>query len=223
MVSTSLLAISPLQNVAAAENPTVNVTTENTTQASREDFRSNISHIKQMVEIGNKGHLELKDNVSQEDFEKYDLSQLEEHFVTLNQKVDQGIISINSELEIQESNNIVTISASGPTREYHWWGYKTTYTDSQTDSAISTLNSFAAGTAGVWFPAIGAGAGVSSAYASLLASRMGANKDGNGVIVDMTWAADLTYYLDKGGNNSVLFCDFRITCKYWIWSTSRNS
>ncbi|SJN26638.1 hypothetical protein FM115_03775 [Marinilactibacillus psychrotolerans 42ea] len=68
MVSTSLLAISPLQNVAAAENPTVNVTTENTTQASREDFRSNISHIKQMVEIGNKGHLELKDNVSQEDF-----------------------------------------------------------------------------------------------------------------------------------------------------------
>lgn len=52
-----------------------------------------------MVEIDNKGHLELKDNVSQEDFKKYDLAQLEEHFVTLNQKVDQGIISINSELE----------------------------------------------------------------------------------------------------------------------------
>lgn len=130
-----------------------------------------------MVEIDNKGHLELKDNVSQEDFEKYDLAQLEEYFVTLNQKVDQGIISINSELEIQESNDIVTISASVPTREYHWWGYKTTYINSQTDSAISTLN---AGTAG---------AGVLSAYASLLASRMGANKDGNGVIVDMTWAA----------------------------------
>lgn len=147
-----------------------------------------------MVEIDNKGHLELKDNVSQEDFEKYDLAQLEEYFVTLNQKVDQGIISINSELEIQESNDIVTISASVPTREYHWWGYKTTYINSQTDSAISTLDSFAAGTAGAaavgaWFPVIGAGAGVSSAYASLLASRMGANNDGNGVIVDMTWDA----------------------------------
>lgn len=83
------------------------------------------------------------------------------------------------------------------------------------------MNSFAAGTAGA--AAVGTGAGLSSAYASLLASRMGANKDENGAIVGMTWAADLTYYLDKGGNNSVLFCDFRITCKYWIWGTSRNS
>lgn len=194
LVSTSLLAISPLQSVAAAENPTNNTVIENTSQTGTEDFGDSITNTQEFVEVDNQGYIKLKDNVSQENYEKYNLGQLEEHFVNLNQKVDQNIISISSDLEIQENNNIFTIYSSGPTQEYNWWGYRTTYTNAQTNSAVSTLNAFAAGSGGAaavgfWFPVFGAGAGLSAGYAGLLANRMDANNNGNGVLVDMTWAA----------------------------------
>jgi len=136
----------------------------------------------------------------------------QEYFSYLNQQVKTNAISVSQDLTIQDlsegsngvQNNSPMLFASckGATRpaEYHWWGYKTYLNSCDTKKAISDANTVGGsagitaaglGGLGVWFPVFLAGgviAGLTSGYFWLFATRLDANNNGRGVIVDMTWA-----------------------------------
>ncbi len=87
--------------------------------------------------------------------------------------------------------------------EYHWWGYSRYACDCDARRIVSNLNTaagsgtMAAGTAAavaLKFPPaaieagiVAAGSTIGAGYWSLLATRIDANNEGNGVYIEMTW------------------------------------
>lgn len=74
---------------------------------------------------------------------------------------------------------------------YHWWGYDRKFTNTQAKELAGQceLIAIGAGAASAIFPPIAALGGLSAAYYALLANRINANNQGNGVYVAITWAA----------------------------------
>ncbi|MFJ8087397.1 hypothetical protein ACIQ7N_04175 [Lysinibacillus sp. NPDC095746] len=139
----------------------------------------------------------------------------QEYFNYLNQQVKTNVISVSQDLTIQdlsEDNNEkqsdspmlfkATCKPKGKTTspESFWWGYRTKLNSCDTKKAITDANTVAAGAAistaglgglGAWFPVFLAGGvitGLTSGYFWLFGTRLDANNNGSGVIVDMTWA-----------------------------------
>ncbi|MGE7093569.1 hypothetical protein ACQKII_19360 [Lysinibacillus sp. NPDC048646] len=155
----------------------------------------------------------LNENTASEAGIDYELIKGQQEYLNyLNQQVESNAISVSQDLTIQnlsEDNQyqktsamLAKASCNGKTTgaEYHWWGYKTYLNSCDTKKAISDSNTVAAGGAitaaalgglGYWFPVFLAGgviSGLTSGYFWLFATRLDANNNGRGVIVDMTWA-----------------------------------
>lgn len=134
----------------------------------------------------------------------------QKYFNHLNQQADNGelVISQNlaiTDLKTSKKNSGITTFATckgitkGPVN--YWWGHKTWANSCDTKKLISDANTAAAsggiagsgaGVIGVFFPIVLVPAGVAAltgSYFYLFATRLDANNNGKGVIVEMTWAA----------------------------------
>lgn len=123
------------------------------------------------------------------------ISDVNEKIVNNNGTIDPDTkkVSFDEDMYISTlSSEIKYIS-----EETFWWGVRTTYTNSQTNHAVKSLNAAAAqgglmGYALSYLPIFGQIAGGASAitggYLGLIGSRMDLANKGNGVILDMTWA-----------------------------------
>lgn len=135
-----------------------------------------------------------------------------EFFDLLNDKSDAGDIKIEEDLTIvngQVANPVssiapvssVTVSHwvscggginTGPST--YWWGYAKYACDCKTRELAADFNSAASvtgglGVASVFFAApLALPYGLTSAYWKLLASRLGANNQGHGCYIGMSWA-----------------------------------
>ena len=131
----------------------------------------------------------------------------------MNKQVKLNVIKVAEDLTIENlvetktlsNNGSVGIMATcyGNSRDpvYHWWGYKSYLNSCDTKKAISSINTAGAsgaistgGLAGAafFFPVLAIPASVaaiSSGWFWLFATRLDANNNGKGVIVEMTWAA----------------------------------
>lgn len=136
-----------------------------------------------------------------------------EFFDFLNKQVKLNVIKVSEDLTIQnlvEPKNVSDIGSVGimatcygktSSPDYHWWGYKSYLNSCDTKKAISEINTAGAsgaistdGLAGaaIFFPVLAIPASVaaiSSGWFWLFATRLDANNNGKGVIVEMTWAA----------------------------------
>ncbi|MGW8958696.1 hypothetical protein [Paenibacillus sp. NPDC055715] len=109
----------------------------------------------------------------------------------MNELSKSGVITVNSDLSIKD--NAISLNAVYGSWTYHWWGYDRNFTDYQTKQAIDYYYSVAGGGglvtgATYWFPPVAGFAGGVAGYFTLFAARMGANNNGNGVYVAVTWA-----------------------------------
>lgn len=164
------------------------------------DNESLIANVEPYVQVNKNGHIELSQNIEKETYEHYKLDNLEEHFSKLNKQVDDELIIISDDLEITEniSPNITILSSNYISTSTHWWGYRTVYNNSQAQAAAQRFQDYALGFGtigglGVVVPGIGpavsAAGGLTASYSTLVANRIDANNNGNGVILDMTWVA----------------------------------
>ena len=130
---------------------------------------------------------------------------LEYHFDSINPQIRSGEIATDDQLNIIGGEHLIkSHRCSSGTNSYttYWWGYQRYDCNCETNRIISDLNTWAAGgtmvggtAAGIAivFPVtaevagiIAAGAAFDAGYWWLLATRMGANNNGNGTIINMT-------------------------------------
>jgi hypothetical protein len=150
-----------------------------------------IEDVEPFVNVTEDGKFELV-NAPKKLFKKYDLAKLEAHFVEMNKLAEEGSVTINDDLSIED--NLFTISAVYGKWTYHWWGYDRKMSNSYANwYANEYLDMIAAGGTvvtgvGAFFPPVGAVAGISTGQWLLLKNRINANNKGNGVYVGVTWA-----------------------------------
>lgn len=215
-VSTIALTLSVLAtNIAAPISVSANTTESEVIAENRDienlistknnklielDNESLIANVEPYVQVNKNGHIELSQNIEKEIYEHYKLDNLKEHFSKLNKQVDDELIIISDDLEITEniSPNITILSSNYISTSTHWWGYRTVYNNSQAQAAAQRFRDYALGFGtigglGVVVPGIGpavsAAGGLTASYSNLVANRIDANNNGNGVILDMTWVA----------------------------------
>ena len=159
-----------------------------------------ITNVEPYVQVNENGHIELSQNIEKDIYKHYELDNLEDHFSNLNKQVNDGLITISNDLEIIEngSSNITILSNNYISTSTHWWGHKTVYNNSQAQAAAQRFRNYALGYGtigglGVLVPGIGpavsAAGGLTASYSNLVANRIDANNNGNGVVLDMTWVA----------------------------------
>lgn len=154
---------------------------------------SMINTIKPYVKVTNKGKIKLKTNKLPEGFyEEYNLNELEKHFDKLNELSENGRITINKDLSIDD-NSISMLSATYGRWTYHWYGYDRMFTNEQTKDYILYLDTVLEGSTFIAFgtasflPTVAILGTMSTAYFGLLSSRLAANNKGNGVWVSCSW------------------------------------
>lgn len=157
---------------------------------SKESISNDIEIIKPYVEVTKEGTIRFKE-LPKGFYDKYSLEELQKHFDYLNTLSEAGDITINNDLSIQK-NSISTMAVYGKWT-YHWWGYDRKFTNSQADDYVDDLVTAAAGATivaglGSAFPPVSGIATVQAGYWALLAVRVDANNEGNGVYVAVTWA-----------------------------------
>ncbi len=133
------------------------------------------------------------------------------HLNQLNQRAENNDITICEDLSINNNNKSrSSFSVSHKTNcgggvnsyEEFWWGYTRYACDCETNRMIADFATAAAGggiaggtaaAIAIIFPvtapiagAIAAGLAIDTGYWSLFATRLGANNEGDGVIIDMT-------------------------------------
>lgn len=130
---------------------------------------------------------------------------LSQHFAVINTQILSGEISTDENLNIINGEHLIrSHRCSRGVNSYttYWWGYQRYACDCESDRIVSDLNTWAAGgtmtggaAAGVAivFPvtaavagAIVAGAAFDAGYWWLLATRIDANNEGYGTIINMT-------------------------------------
>lgn len=190
----SLLALFLLVGIVTpsyAKTSEKNVSVRNSTNQVINEQENMINTVKPYVALTKSGTLVLK-NMPQKIYEKYNLSQLEDHFSNLNKDVKTGKITINRDLSIKD--NSVSIGATYGKWTYHWWGYDRKFSDSGAKYYSDYLGTLAAGGSFVtgitaWLPPVSAIAGITSSYWGLVSIRVSANNHGDGVWVGVTWVA----------------------------------
>ncbi|WP_146553665.1 hypothetical protein [Rummeliibacillus sp. SL167] len=152
---------------------------------------SDLEQVKKYVTVNLNGHIGFT-SVPSDEYEKYDLAELQNYFDFLNQKVDNEQIKINSDLTIKTLG--LQLSAVYGKWTYHWWGYDRKFTKKQANAYVDqieyTIIGLGAG-AIVTSPSIiiAGGFGLSAGWYELLAKRIKANNKGKkGVLVKIYWA-----------------------------------
>lgn len=161
----------------------------NSTPSSEEDVLNVVEGYVQLQEDGTIAF----ENVPNDLYQDLDLGQLEVHFDTINSAVLNGDLIIDEDLNITETGFSTMDHAVYGEWRYHWWGYQRNFTNAQAQEYRNRLLTQAAGAGmvtgvGAWFPPVAGIAGVSGGYWALLATRVDANNNGNGVRVSVTWA-----------------------------------
>ncbi len=182
MVATTLLGIGvPTMQVAAAEQE--DITSASQLNIDNSNVPEELKAIEPYVFKKEDGTIALRD-MPDSLYDEYQIEYLEAHFSTLNNAVKSNKISITEDLEIVSLNRALT------SWNYHWWGYDANFNNVDANDlkyTLLTVGSFAA--AAGYFPPIGALGGLSAAYLGLIATRIDANNNGNGVYIGITWAA----------------------------------
>lgn len=130
---------------------------------------------------------------------------LNQHFSVLNTQIQSGEIATDEDLNIINGEHLIrSHRCSSGVNSYttYWWGYQRYACNCESNRIVSDLNTWAAGgtmaggaAAGVAivFPvtaavagAIAAGAAFDAGYWWLVATRIDANNEGNGTIINMT-------------------------------------
>ena len=152
------------------------------------------------------GTLSLNADAARTDGKNVDaIKALSQHFSVLNTQIQRGEISVDEDLNVINGEHIISSHrCSKGVNSYttYWWGYQRYACNCETKRIVSDLNTWAAGgtmtggaAAGVAivFPVTAAVAGVIAAGAAfdagywwLLATRIDANNEGYGTIINMT-------------------------------------
>lgn len=196
ILSALLLTSGLAPSVSAASEKPKEKTTQNISnvQLQQQDV---INTVQQYIHLNQDGTISLDKNIPNTIAEKYQTNKLEERFTNLNERVKTGQITINSDFSVTENSTFNTLAAKSSKVERHeeyWWGHKNWYNNRQTKNAIDALNTaaatagIAAGLSSLGFPPGAFAGAVAGGYWMLLATRMGANNNGSGVTVSMTWA-----------------------------------
>lgn len=198
---TSMLALGSLSGFAHADEKTSNVSTKShgatlnvnvpNLHASTEDASESISEVAPYVHKNDQGFLYVDSNMPEYIYIKNQVDLLEKSFEEINKQVANGQVVVNDDLSIT-NKSMITPFATKPKSETFWWGVRTTYTNSQTNSAVKELttagvNNALGGAALFWLPTIGGIVTLSGAYCLKLADSMSSHNKGKGVILDMTW------------------------------------
>ena len=151
-----------------------------------------IQDVEQYIEVREDGTIGFKNNIPMLIYKKYNLNDLQAHFDTLNQKVEDNEIFIDQHLNI--TDNSISTYASYNQWTYYWWGYAKKFTNSGAIDYANKLEMFAlgSGAAGILFPPISGVAGLTAVYYELQVSRIRAKNKGNGVQINITWARVFT-------------------------------
>ncbi|MGE6718776.1 hypothetical protein ACQKGD_15550 [Peribacillus frigoritolerans] len=174
------------------ENPS-NKITELTRASLTKVSSDSILEVAPYVHKDDQGFLYVDSNIPRDIYIKNKVKVLEKSFKDINKQVANGQVVVNDDLSITKKSGFTTFASKGYTSETFWWGQRAKYTNSQTKSTVKQLENagqdigFLAA-ALVWLPAIGGITGISAAYCGKLAKSMKSKNNGNGVILDMTWA-----------------------------------
>lgn len=174
-----MLLIIP-NEVKASDNNQINRTTQDNI----------IETIKPYVEVTKSGKIHFK-NLPKGLYQDYNLSELQKHFDHLNELVESGTITINADLSIQDHS--INLRAVYGKWTYHWWGYDRKFNNQQAHDYMVYLDTVSEG-AGIitgayeWLPPISGLSLATSAYLTLLSSRVAANNNGSGVYVSISYA-----------------------------------
>lgn len=176
---------------SAAPVHELNSSEDNISLNQSKSTKSIIDVVESYVKVNQDGLIEFK-NVPNSVYIKYNLSELQKHFDSLNAMVQNGTIVINSDLSVVKQT-MSTMAYYG-SWDYHWWGYDRNFGNSETKEFVDYCDSVAGGTAIVtgasfMFPPVSAIFGVTTGYFTLLGSRVTANNKGNGVYIGVTWVA----------------------------------
>lgn len=190
----SILTISIVSPISAHADTKIDQE-EITYQGESNEFvnlsETDLNELQKSVKINENGHIHLE-NVPSDQYQKYGLQYLEEHFNLLNEKVDNGQIIINQDLSITD----LTVKARAVYGEWtnHWWGYDRKFGKIAAEKYATECNKLAtklamgaAVSAPVWW--VSAGIALSSGYYYLLATDVNeANaKSNRGVEVKIYW------------------------------------
>lgn len=208
-IASSLLLMSVSSSISYAASPNeVSYQQNETTKKEDNTFNQHneiknlsvnqqdmIKSVQKYVNV-NDGKIEFIKDIPQNDYEKYNLKELQKHFDFLNSQVTQNKISINQDLSIS-NKSISTLAVYGEWT-YHWWGYDRKFNNKQAKAYVNELNdlvaygNLAGAAAAALMPIVGGAVVVTAQYYNLLANRVTANNEGNGVYVGMTWAIVFT-------------------------------
>ena len=121
------------------------------------------------------------------------------YFQALNSLIEDGVLVANEDLTIdnlsyfdmRSINWICRVSGGRNSHEIFWWGHRHYTCACVTRDVIYDFQAIAIGAAGLgvagaWFPIIGVGAGLTSAYFGLLANQMSSHNRGRGIRTDIT-------------------------------------
>ncbi|KOS66291.1 hypothetical protein AEA09_18935 [Lysinibacillus contaminans] len=192
VLASTLILSSVLPTIAHGEefkeNEVVNVQKENETV---NEVSLNLDDVKKYIKVDNNGHIGFT-FVPPGQYKKHNLSELQNHFNLLNEKVDNGEIIIKEDLEITDlSPQALAVYGSWT---YHWWGYDRKFTKKQAVAYVDEIEYVILGMgagAAVTAPSLVIAGGflLSASWYGLLAKRIEANNKGkNGVLIEIYWA-----------------------------------
>lgn len=184
------------------------MTSDSTYRASKDDILA----LQPYVVRNENGTLTLNEVAARKNGVNEDvITSLQQRFTYLNNRVAKGEIYIDEELKIIESDkntehpaniSLEAKKCGGGVNSYEefWWGYRRKACDCEAQRIANDLNTAAAGggvatgIATVISSIFGVGgiiaglSGIDAGYWWLVATRIEANNEGSGVIIDMTYA-----------------------------------
>lgn len=185
----SMIFASTSTSVYASNNTTDTVTYENyDITNSKENY---LKEVRPYVYVSD-GRIYLK-STSPFIYNELQLDKLQDHFDVLNSMVENKEIIINDDLSI--INRGITPFATYGSWTFTWWGAERLYTNTQAETLAINIGSFShAGVVSAtqlapYFPVYAIPLAVTGGYLSLLANRIRANNQGNGVYLGITYVA----------------------------------
>lgn len=180
-------------NIASAKsfnNSTVTISsTINTNQQTRMDL------MKKCVIRNSDGTLAINENKAESlKISQNDILSLQKYFDYINSSIKTGKLVTDNNLNITVVRNSHLLGFSQDYVQYHWWGLTRYANNENTKQIVSDLRSYAHGATMVGgfgtifgIPQVVGGSAIAVGYWSLLAERIEAHNNGNGVIVNYTY------------------------------------
>lgn len=184
--------------------------TENIEQFSEVSNYSikDVKKLEPYVKVNNGKFLLDEEFALKDGFDQELLNMQKEYFNLLNELSNYGYIRINNDLSIENIERNISTYIKEPeyythkyncnggilsNTNYHWWGYTRYFCDCATNTFSDDLSGVSSLYAGISIASAAFGnapistvSGISSAYWSLVSSRLSANNRGKGVYAEMT-------------------------------------